>query len=338
MTLMKVQDNRILYRRRHTTLIHVASQNLSRDGLALNNSSLNIVAVSSIVVLAGELLKSLAGCFGNEECGTAAEKHKEGKDLEDMVEPRGSIGLGGTASTETGNGTLANDGANLARGSRNTVRCRTVAGREDLAGNNKGGGVGSKVEEELGNDVDGEEAVGGEVMVSKAHDNEENGKNDETSHLDGLATESINGGHRNPVAGNGTSTDDDDVADSSVVEELVNVLDVARGGRVANGLENSTVVQRKAVEGDIETKPRTSSSEEEQGILELAIVVAEIAEAGLGDLEALFSLLVSLGPGNLIGIALMLALHVSLDIVVGLLDITSDVESVARGLGDGKTV
>lgn len=334
---MKVPDNRLPYQRRRTSLIHGAPRDLSGNRLGLSGS-LDIARVTGVVILTRELLKSLAGSLGNEEGGGTAEKHEEGKDLEDVVEPRGGVGLGGTTGTETGNGTLTNDGTNLTGGGRDTVRGRTVTGREDFTRNDEGGCVGAKVEEELSNDVDGEEAVGGKLVVSKAHDNEEDGEDDETSHLDRLAAESINGGNRDPVARDGTSQDDDDVADSGVVEKLVDVLDVARRGRVADSLKNGTVVQGQTVESDIKTEPRTSGSEKEEEVLALAIVAAEITEAGLGDLEALLSLLVGLGAGNLVRCTLGLAIDISLDIVVGLLDIASNIEGVTGGLGDGKTV
>lgn len=67
-------------------------------------------------------------------------------------------------------------------------------------------------------------------------------------------------------------------------------------------------------------------------------MAAEVAEAGLGDLERLLGSLVGGDAGNLVGVALTLASHVSLDIITGLLDITSNVEGVTGGFGDGQTV
>lgn len=111
----------------------------------------------------------------------------------------------------------------------------------------------TKVEEELGQDVDGKKAVGGDVVVGETHDDEEDGQNSETTHLDGLAAESVNGSDGNPVSRDGTSKDNDNVADGSVVQELVDI-GVVLGG-VANGLEDDGVIQRETIEGDIEAEP-----------------------------------------------------------------------------------
>lgn len=100
-------------------------------------------AGNGVVVLAAELLEGLAGCLGDQERGEAAEKHEEGVDLEDVVQPGGGIVLGGATGTEGGDGTLADDGTNLARGSGDAVRGGAVAGGEDLTRDNEGGGVGA---------------------------------------------------------------------------------------------------------------------------------------------------------------------------------------------------
>lgn len=67
-------------------------------------------------------------------------------------------------------------------------------------------------------------------------------------------------------------------------------------------------------------------------------MVEEVAQAGTGDLERLLGSLGGGDAGDLVGVALALAGHVSLDVVAGLLDVTGDIESVARGFGDGQTV
>lgn len=64
----------------------------------------------------------------------------------------------------------------------------------------------------------------------------------------------------------------------------------------------------------------------------------EILETGLGDLEAILGSLVGSDAGNLVGVALALASNVGNDIIASLLDVTSDIESVTRSFGDGKTV
>lgn len=96
-----------------------------------------------IVILATKLLKSLAGSLRDQESGEAAEKHEEGVDLEDVIHPGSLVLVGGTVGAEDRDGTLADDGTDLARGGRDTVGGGTVAGRKDLSGNNEGGSVGA---------------------------------------------------------------------------------------------------------------------------------------------------------------------------------------------------
>lgn len=96
-----------------------------------------------VVVLAAELFKSLAGRLGDEERGEAAEEHEEGVDLEHVVHPGGRVVSRGAASAERGDGALADDGSDLARGGRDTMGRGAVAGREDFTGDDEGGGVGA---------------------------------------------------------------------------------------------------------------------------------------------------------------------------------------------------
>lgn len=91
--------------------------------------------------LTSELLKSLALGLWDEESGEATEKHEEGEDLEDVVQPWVGVGGSGTAGTERSNGGLGNDRADLARGSGETVRSRPVASWETLARNDEGSSV-----------------------------------------------------------------------------------------------------------------------------------------------------------------------------------------------------
>jgi len=67
-------------------------------------------------------------------------------------------------------------------------------------------------------------------------------------------------------------------------------------------------------------------------------VLAEVAPAGLGDLEVRLGAGVDLSTGDLVGVALTLSGHVGLDVLVGLLNVTGDIEGVTGSLGDGETV
>lgn len=119
---------------------------------------------------------------------------------------------------------LTDNRANFARGSGDTVRGRSVPRREALAGNNEGGRVGTKVEEELRQDVHSQQAVLAQLVVGEAHDDEEDGEDGETHQLDRLAADGVDRGHGHPVARDRTGQDNDEVADGGVVEVLVSRL------------------------------------------------------------------------------------------------------------------
>ena len=107
------------------------------------------------------------------------------------------------------------------------MRCGTITGWETLAGYDEGGGVRAEVEEELSNDVEGEESVAvvtQELIVGESDDDEENCEQDETHDLDRFAAESVDGGNADPVSWNGTSAGDDQVTNSGIVVDLVHVV------------------------------------------------------------------------------------------------------------------
>jgi hypothetical protein len=85
------------------------------------------------------------------------------------------------------------------------------------------------------------------VVVSKADDDENDGQKDETHKLDGLAADSIDGGHGDPVARNGASANNDQITNGRVAENVVDIITLG----IANGLENDRVVETKTVESDI---------------------------------------------------------------------------------------
>ena len=88
---------------------------------------------------------------------------------------------------------MSNDSTQLARGGRETMGGRSVSGREAFSGNDKGCCVGTKVEEELGENVDSEKTVIRKLGVCKAEDAEEDGQNDEAHELNWLTAKDIDG-------------------------------------------------------------------------------------------------------------------------------------------------
>src|SRR3569833_3265860 len=83
---------------------------------------------------------------------------------------------------------------------------------------------------------------------------------------------------------------------------------------------------------------RRSLPHKQLAILPLAVVTEEVAPAGRLVGQMLCRVLLGGNTGQLVGVALGLAANVSLDDVVGLLDITGDIERVAGGLGNGQSV
>lgn len=76
--------------------------------------------------LTRELFESLALRFRDEQSGKDSEEHEGGKDLHDVVEPWGRSRTGGTGfcatSSERAKDRLRDDGTNLARSGRETMR------------------------------------------------------------------------------------------------------------------------------------------------------------------------------------------------------------------------
>ena len=118
---------------------------------------------------------------------------------------------------------LRDDGAHLPRRGTETVRGGAVPRGEAFAGNNKRGGVGAEVEEELAEDIQRKEGVLGEFVVGEADDAEEDGEDDEAHQLDGFAADGVDGRDGDPVARDGAGADDDQVADGGVAEDVVDV-------------------------------------------------------------------------------------------------------------------
>ena len=136
-----------------------------------------------------------------------------------MVQPRAGVrGRRVAPDPQGADDDLRDDGADLAGRGGQAVRGGAVAGGEALAGHDEGGGVGAEVEEELRDDVEGEQAFRAQLVVGKADDTEEDGEHGEAHVLDGLAPDGVDGRDRHPISGNRPGADDDDVADGGIVE------------------------------------------------------------------------------------------------------------------------
>jgi uncharacterized membrane protein YgcG len=89
--------------------------------------------------LAGKLLESLTLGLRNEEGGEAAQKHEQGVDLHNVVEPRALVRRCGATGTERADEDLGDDGADFAGGGGDTVGGGTVTCWEALARHDEGG-------------------------------------------------------------------------------------------------------------------------------------------------------------------------------------------------------
>lgn len=124
-----------------------------------------------------ELLEGLASSFRNAESGEDTEEHEESEDLHDVGQPWASSTASGTfdgtADTKRSNRRLGNDGTNFAGGSGDTVGGRTVASRKALSRDDECRSIGAKVEEELGENIESQETVVGDLVVSESEYTEE---------------------------------------------------------------------------------------------------------------------------------------------------------------------
>lgn len=86
---------------------------------------------------------------------------------------------------------------------------RTVASGKDFTRYDECGGVWAEVLEEVGKAVEEDKSLrssgaSSEFVVREAHNNKGGGENDETHHLDGLATPRVDKEEGDPVSGNET--------------------------------------------------------------------------------------------------------------------------------------
>ena len=217
------------------------------DGRLTVTGGLGVV-VGSTRHLTCKFLECLSLGLRNQKRGEDATEHEKCEDLHDVIEPWGWVCLCdvplGSKRSKHG---LSNDGANLARCSRETVRGRSVSRGETFSRHNKGRCVRTEVEEELSQDVKSQKPSFIQFVVGETDDDEEDGEHDEAHELDGFATDGIDCSDGDPVAWDGASAGDDQVANSSAAEDLVNSITFGK----TNGLQDDGVVETKTVESDL---------------------------------------------------------------------------------------
>lgn len=204
--------------------------------------------------VAAKLLQRPASRFWNQKGSEETAEHEESKYLHDVCNPRSAVSgvclcqlwIGSNCSQRTKHA-LSDNRTDFTGRCRDTVGSRSIASREYLAGDNEGGGVGSRIEEELGQRVQCHQSSAGQIPKVKTNNTEQQCQHEEPKPLDGLAADSINQAGGDPVSGNSTGKDEDEVAHSSVVVDQVHVATTTP----ADGIENNRVVQTQTIKGNI---------------------------------------------------------------------------------------
>lgn len=139
--------------------------------------------------------------------------HEQGKDFHYMVQP----GIRTTSVSQGADQSLRDDSTDFTRSSRNTVSSRTVSCGEDFSRNDESSGVGTEILEEVAQTVESKKTAGGDDVETKSDDTEKNSEDKETTDLNGLAANGINGCNRNPITRDETGNRENEIANTGIV-------------------------------------------------------------------------------------------------------------------------
>ena len=171
-------------------------------------------------------------------------------------------------------------------------------------------------------------------MISEADTDEEDGQGGEAHELDGLPTDGVDGGDGDPIAGDGTGADQDQVADGVLAEDLEHVVTTAE----TDVGQDDGVVQTESVKGHVQKEPGSGGAEEDLAVTPLGVMMEEVGPTGLGRIEFGAGLVEGGDALNLIGSTLGMTLEVGLDVLAGLLDVPGDVKGISGRLRDGQAI
>lgn len=90
-----------------------------------------------------------------------------------------------------------------------------------------------------------------ELVESKTNDNEENGEDNETTKLNRLSSNCIDSRHGHPVTWNSSSTNQNQITNGCISENVVDIWTSS----IANGCQNGSIVQTKTIESDVKEEP-----------------------------------------------------------------------------------
>ncbi len=99
----------------------------------------------------------------------------------------------------------------------------------------------------MGENVQSQQTPLVQLVIGEAYDNEDDGQENEPAHLDRFSADRINGGNSDPVTGNGTGANNDQIADSTAVEDLENVVTLGE----SDSRQDDGIVQTKTIKGDL---------------------------------------------------------------------------------------
>jgi hypothetical protein len=196
-----------------------------------------------IFFLARQRLEARLLALWHEQARQHAQEHEQREDLHHAVNPGRRVIVRRAALNHRRKENLRKHRAQLAHARAESVSRTAHARREDLGWRNERRGVGSEVEEELREDVEGEEMRLCEVAPREAEDAEDYGEHGEAADLDGLAADLVDGEDGEPVAGECAGADEHDLAGRRVAEVQVEVcaLVEAHGGEERGGGEAEAV-------------------------------------------------------------------------------------------------
>jgi hypothetical protein len=163
-------------------------------------------------------------------------------------------------------------------------------------------------------------------LAETYHDEEDDGEHAEAHELDRLAADLVDEEEGRPVAGDEASNDEDEVADTDLVQVVRDERLGARLARPADGREDERRVEAETVEGDVESEPRPGRAEEDLEVLPLAVVRHEVTAGCLRRLDAL-DLCVRIDVEGALR-------EGGLDVLGRLRDVALDVHGETRGLRD----
>jgi len=247
-----------------------------------------------------------SGLWDAEESDDSTQKLKGKEDPENTTEANGALVHGVVALRPPIETNTRENGTELANGSAESVGKTTDTGWEDFTRYDKGGGIWSKVEEELSNDDEGKATTGSNLVAGTSENAKHEGGDEETLDLDPLAAEEFDKGNCEEVSGNVTGDGNDQVAFGILQEVVIWVF--ASG--IANVGQDDRLIQVDTVKCNINQEPGKGAAKEGEGVSGFAKVLEESLELdilwcvgagsnGFNDGSAAVSLVAAVSAENL---------------------------------------